>query len=144
MDFRKKNFWKKLRNYEYTRFKLYCRYFTWHIQFIRFGAVSFLSDSNGILTHNYLVRKRTLNHLAKLAKWLNCVLSTYLYGAFDCALLSYHVRSFCFDNYVAMININMLNLTIYRGYYHFIIKSPPSATTWGVYLVLLKPTHIYS
>ena len=26
-----------------------------------------LSDSNGIRTHNYLVRKRTLNHLAKLA-----------------------------------------------------------------------------
>ena len=27
-----------------------------------------LSDSNGIRTHNYLVRKRTLNHLAKVAK----------------------------------------------------------------------------
>ena len=26
-----------------------------------------LSDSNGIWTHNHLVRKRTLNHLAKLA-----------------------------------------------------------------------------
>ena len=26
-----------------------------------------LSDSNGIRTHNHLVRKRTLNHLAKLA-----------------------------------------------------------------------------
>ena len=30
-----------------------------------------LSDSNVIRSHNYLVRKRTLNHLAKLAKWLN-------------------------------------------------------------------------
>ena len=35
-----------------------------------------LSDSNGIRTHNYLVRKRTLNHLAKgssvrlKTKWL--------------------------------------------------------------------------
>ena len=26
-----------------------------------------LSDSNEIRTHNYLIRKRTLNHLAKLA-----------------------------------------------------------------------------
>ena len=43
-----------------------------------------LNDSNEIRTHNHLVRKRTLNHLANLAKWLGCVLSTYLYGAFDC------------------------------------------------------------
>ena len=28
-----------------------------------------LSDSNGIQTHNHLVRKWTLNHLAKLANW---------------------------------------------------------------------------
>ena len=51
-----------------------------------------LSDSNEIRTHNHLVCKQTLNHLAKLAKWLSCVVSTYLYGAFDCMLLSYHVR----------------------------------------------------
>ena len=30
-----------------------------------------LSDSNGIRTHNHLVRKRTLNHLAKRPVWLN-------------------------------------------------------------------------
>ena len=48
-----------------------------------------LSDSNGIWTHNHLVRKWTLNHLPKLAKWLSCVMSTYLYSAFDCML--YHV-----------------------------------------------------
>ena len=41
-----------------------------------------LRDWNGTRTHNDLVRKRTLNHLAKLAKWLSCVVSTYLYGAF--------------------------------------------------------------
>ena len=35
-----------------------------------------LSNSNEIGTHNDLVRKRTLNHLAKLAKWLSCVMST--------------------------------------------------------------------
>ena len=37
-----------------------------------------LSDSNVIRTHNHLFRKRTLNHLAKLAKWLSCVVITYL------------------------------------------------------------------
>ena len=42
-----------------------------------------LGDSNGIRTHNHLVRKRTFNHLAKLTKWLSCVVSTYLYGTFD-------------------------------------------------------------
>ena len=30
-----------------------------------------LSDSNRIRTYNHLFRKRTLNHLAKLAVWLN-------------------------------------------------------------------------
>ena len=49
-------------------------------------------DCNGTRTHNHLVRKRTLNHLAKLAKWLKCVLSTYLCGAFDCMFWSCHVR----------------------------------------------------
>ena len=28
-----------------------------------------LSDCNGIRTHKHLIRERTLNHLAKLAKW---------------------------------------------------------------------------
>ena len=51
-----------------------------------------LSDCNGTRTHNFLVRKRTLNHLAKLAKWLSCVMSTSLYGTFDCIFLPYHVR----------------------------------------------------
>ena len=30
--------------------------------------VGMFLDSNGIWTHNHLIRKRTLNHLAKLAK----------------------------------------------------------------------------
>ena len=42
-----------------------------------------LNDYNGTLIQNLFVRKRTLSHLAKLAKWLSCVVSTYLYGAFD-------------------------------------------------------------
>ena len=29
-----------------------------------------IGDSNEIRTHGHLVRKRTLNHLAKLAKWV--------------------------------------------------------------------------
>ena len=51
-----------------------------------------LSDCNGIRTHNHLVRKRTSNHLAKLSKWLNWVVSTYMQYAFDCMFLSCHVR----------------------------------------------------
>ena len=38
-----------------------------------------LSDCNGTQTHNQLVRKKTLKHLAKLlSKWLSCVVITYL------------------------------------------------------------------
>ena len=49
------------------------------------------SDGNGTGTHNHLVLTRTLNHLAKLAKSLSRILSTYLYGAFDCMFLSCHL-----------------------------------------------------
>ena len=43
--------------------------------------MEYLSSSNGIRTHNHLVRKRTLNHLANwllasLAKWLSVRLRT--------------------------------------------------------------------
>ena len=51
-----------------------------------------LSDCNWTRTQNHLVCKRTLNHLAKLSKWLSCVVSTYLYGAFDFMFLSCQVR----------------------------------------------------
>ena len=51
-----------------------------------------LSDCNWTRTLNNLIRKRTLNHLAKLAKWFSCALSTYLYGTFDCMFSSCHVR----------------------------------------------------
>ena len=37
-----------------------------------------------------IICKRQLIHLAKLAKLLSCVVSTYLYGAFDCVFLSCH------------------------------------------------------
>ena len=60
-----------------------------------------LSDSNRIRSHNHLVHKQALNHLAKLVKWLSCVVSTYLYGVFDCML---HAKSIvsqmhCTDKY---------------------------------------------
>ena len=51
-----------------------------------------LRDNNGTRTHNLLIRKRTLNQLAKLTKWLSCVVNTYLYVAFDCMFLSCDVR----------------------------------------------------
>ena len=51
-----------------------------------------LCDINGIRTHSYLVCKRTLNHWAKLAKWLCYGVSTCLYVAFDSTLLSCCVR----------------------------------------------------
>ena len=50
-----------------------------------------ICGSNSIRTHNHLVRKLILNHLAKLAKWLSCIGSSYLYGAFDCLILPCHV-----------------------------------------------------
>ena len=54
--------------------------------------ITCLSDCNRTQTHKHLVCKRTLNYLAKLAKWFSYVVRTYLYRAFDCMLLSCHVR----------------------------------------------------
>ena len=51
-----------------------------------------LSDCNGTRIHNDLVRRGTLNHLAKLKEWVSWIVSTDLYGAFDCMFLSCHVR----------------------------------------------------
>ena len=51
-----------------------------------------LSDCKWTRTQNHLVCPRTLNYLAKLTKLLRCVLSTYLYGAFDWIFLSCHLR----------------------------------------------------
>ena len=50
-----------------------------------------LRDSNETLTYNHVFLKQTLNHLAELAKWLSCVVSTYLYDAFDCMSLSCYI-----------------------------------------------------
>ena len=47
-----------------------------------------LSDCNGTRTHNHLIRKHTRNLLTEVAERLSCVVSTSLYGAFDCMFLS--------------------------------------------------------
>ena len=51
-----------------------------------------LSDCNGTRTNNSLVRKPTLKQLVKLTKWLSCILSPYLCGAFHCMYSSCHVH----------------------------------------------------
>ena len=43
-------------------------------------------------THSQLIRKPALSHLAKIANWLSCVVSNYLYGTFDWMFLSCHVH----------------------------------------------------
>ena len=50
-----------------------------------------LSDYGGTRSHNHLIRKWKLNYLAKLAKWLSCVVSTSLYCALT-VFLSSHQR----------------------------------------------------
>ena len=67
---------------------------------IKFKIINKSNDCNRTRNQNHLYRKRTLTHLAKLAKWLSCVLSTYLYGAFDCIFLSRQV-CFCHDRFGA-------------------------------------------
>ena len=57
----------------------------------RFTQGNKLSDCSGIWAHNHLVTNRTHNHLAELTKWFSCVVSTYLYDAFGCVILSCHI-----------------------------------------------------
>ena len=72
-----------LLKYDFLTFSHYFSYFI---------ACVCLSDCSGNRTHNHLVCKRTLNHLCKQAKWMSYVVSIYLYGAFNCILLSCHAR----------------------------------------------------
>ena len=69
--------------------------FNWNVKKLlaqKRRAIWSLSYCNGTQTHNHLVRKRKLNGLCELTQWLSWVVSTYLYGAFDCMLLSYHIH----------------------------------------------------
>ena len=67
-----------------------------------------LCDCNWTRTRNHLVYKRTLNHLAKLAKWLSCVLSTYLYGAFEYLSVQMH-RTDMYSQHSSIIWLVWLN-----------------------------------
>ena len=51
-----------------------------------------LSDSSSMRTNNHLVCEQSLNRLAKTAKLLSCVLSTFLYGVLDCIFSSCHIE----------------------------------------------------
>ena len=64
-----------------------------------FSTGKIYSDWNGIRTHNHLVRKRTVNHWAKLsvlAKWLNVRLGTKWFCGFKstCTLLTFWYRAY--------------------------------------------------
>ena len=61
-----------------------------------------LSDCNWTWTHNHLVFKLTLNHLAKLVKWLSCVVSTHLYGTCDYMSLSCHI---CVSEWIWVLSV---------------------------------------
>ena len=69
-----------------------------------------LNDFNGTQTHNHLVCKQKLNHLAKLAKWLSCVVSTYLYSALDCMFLSCHL---CISEWILSLSPHRQTTTGY-------------------------------
>ena len=81
-------FWLYVTLIPYTRFRVNLHSMIWMPR----NSLLDDSDSNWIWTKNHLVRKQTLNHSAKLANRLSYVVSTYLYGAFEYMLLSFHVR----------------------------------------------------
>ena len=76
-----------------------------------------LSDCNWTRTHNHLVRKQTLNHFAKLTKWLSWVVSTYLYDAFNCMFLYIYIYIYiyivCIYTFYLFIYIYLLFLSSY-------------------------------
>ena len=82
-------------------FQSYVHDSLWY-QLIICQIFSNISDCNWTWTHNHLVHKRTLDHLVKLAKWLSCVVSTYLYGASDCMFLSCHVSLVSLTHAIAL------------------------------------------
>ena len=71
---------------------LVCFTFLCHPKHIKLYSWYCVSDRSRIQTNNHLCRTQTFNHLAKLAKRLSCVMSTFLYSSFDCMLLSCHIQ----------------------------------------------------
>ena len=91
-----------------------------------------LHDSNAIRTQYHLVRKRTLNHLAKLTKWLSCVVSTYLYCTFD-----WQSKGLTTAQFFKIKTCNFLNVAV-TNYKNFLIKFGNSSIAavsrycWGI------------
>ena len=59
-------------------------------------------------TQNHLARKETVNHLAKLTKWLSCVLNIYLHGQCDCMFLSCDVAFQRESALISCVNVKEL------------------------------------
>ena len=78
-----------------------------------------LSDCNRARTHNHLVRKRTLNHLIKLVKWLSFVVSTYLYGAFNTLKKTFYTIGKLLETFYQLTTVTCISST----------QNPPPPTT---------------
>ena len=77
---------------------VYLLFFSWSINvivfFTNFNIIKiFLNDWNWTRTHNHLVRKQTLNHLASLPKWLAVL--WVLICMVHLTVCSYHVTTEC-------------------------------------------------
>ena len=88
-----------------------------------------LNDGNRICTHTHLICKQTLNHLAKLVRWLSCAVSTYLCGAFGCMVLlcrtSFRVNPHsivCLNvkEYLAQSRLHIWSFSDRNGIYHWL------------------------
>ena len=67
-----------------------------------------LSDCNGTRTDNHLVHKRTINRLARLPKWLSCVVSTCLFILLRCIWLYWRNG----NQQVVYVVVHILNMSV--------------------------------
>ena len=109
------------------------------------------SDCNGTRTHNHLVRKRTLKNLVNLAKWLSCVVSTYLYGAFYCMLLLFHVRVFSLSSestlysWIALLSLKLQISWLFRARKSLTFRQLWSENSlWNACVIWLEHTVTFS
>ena len=105
------------------------------LSILKSGREELNSDCNWARTQNHLVLKRTLYHLAKLAKWSSCVLKrirdmikTYsqeLYSVYVMYFVSYsqiilHTFPDIKQHWELLTNNNMLFSRVYtKQYWHF-------------------------
>ena len=83
-----------------------------------------LSDYNWTWTHNHLAHKRTLNHLAKLAKWLSVWLNSWVFVyklsgcgfAFSCSHLKFSI--FIFVSSKMIIIISFPTSLVYESFHY--------------------------